>query len=181
MLLVHNQLIFQHQDSFQNNSNGGQEGVIVKMDNQLTSIIWSSYLGGNKDDAIYSLALDIDDNIYVTGGTNSVDFPTTSGAYLTTYQDSLKADAFITLINSNGSQIISSSYYGTDEYDQAYFVEIGSTNSVYLFGQTKTIGTNLVSNASYFESGASQFIAVFDEYLDFSITLNCCWYRQRNT
>ena len=132
------------------------------MDNQLTSIIWSSYLGGNNDDAIYSLALDIDDNIYVTGGTNSVDFPTTTGAYLTSYQDSLKADAFITLINSNGSQIISSSYYGTDEYDQAYFVEIGSTNSVYLFGQTKTIGTNLVSNATYFESGASQFIAVFD-------------------
>ena len=156
---------FPTSNSFQNNSNGGQEGVIVKMDNQLASIIWSSYLGGNKDDAIYSLALDIDDNIYVTGGTNSVDFPTTSGAYLTTYQDSLKADAFITLINSNGSQIISSSYYGTDEYDQAYFVEIGSTNSVYLFGQTKTIGTNLVSNATYFESGASQFIAVFDEYL----------------
>ena len=45
-------------------------------------------------------------------------------------------------------------------------MEIGSTNSVYLFGQTKTIGTNLVSNATYFESGASQFIAVFDKYLD---------------
>ena len=151
--------------SFQNNSNGGQEGVIIKMDNQLTSVIWSSYIGGNNDDAIYSLALDSSDNIYVTGGTISDNFPTTSGAYLTSYQDSLKADAFITLIRSNGSQIISSSYYGTDEYDQAYFVETGSTNSVYLFGQTKTMGTNLVSNAPYFVSGASQFIAVFDEHL----------------
>lgn len=156
---------FPTSSSFQNGSNGGQEGVIIKMDNQLTSVVWSSYIGGSNDDAIYSLALDQDDNIYVTGGTNSDNFPTTSGAYLTSYQDSLKADAFITLIKSNGSQIISSSYYGTNEYDQAYFVETGSTNSVYLFGQTETIGTSLVYNATYFVSGASQFIAVFDENL----------------
>ena len=151
--------------SFQNSSNGGQEGIIIKMDNQLTSIIWSSYLGGSSDDAIYSLALDVSDNIYVTGGTNSANFPTTSGAYLTAYQDSVKADAFITLINSSGSQILSSSYYGTDEYDQSYFVEVGSTNDVYLFGQTTTGGTNLVLNATFYVSGASQFIAVFNEDL----------------
>ena len=151
--------------SFQNSLNGGQEGIIIKMDNQLTSIIWSSYLGGSSDDAIYSLALDVSDNIYVTGGTNSTNFPTTSGAYLTAYQDSLKADAFITLINSSGSQILSSSYYGTDEYDQSYFVELGSTNDVYLFGQTTTGGTNLVLNATFYVSGASQFIAVFNEDL----------------
>ncbi|MDC0204233.1 gliding motility-associated C-terminal domain-containing protein [Flavobacteriales bacterium] len=152
-------------NSFQNNSNGNQEGCIVKMDNQLTSIIWSSYLGGINDDAIYSLALDDEDNIYVTGGTNSADFPTTTNAYLTNYQDSTKADAFISKIASNGNQLMYSSYYGTDQYDQSYFVEIGSNNSIYLFGQTKTSGTNLVSNATYFESGAGQFIAVFSEDL----------------
>jgi len=152
-------------NSFQNNSNGNQEGCIVKMDNQLTSIIWSSYLGGVNDDAIYSLALDDEDNIYVTGGTNSADFPTTINAYLNNYQDSTKADAFISKITSDGNQLIYSSYYGTDQYDQSYFVEIGNNNSIYLFGQTKTTGTNLVSNATYFESGAGQFIAVFSEDL----------------
>ena len=39
-------------------------------------MIWSSFLGGRGLDAIYSLALDDDDNIYVTGGTTSDDFPT---------------------------------------------------------------------------------------------------------
>ena len=151
--------------SFQNLSNGGQEGCVIKMDNQLTSIIWSTYLGGSNDDAIYSLALDDNDDIYVTGGTNSADFPTTISAYLTSYQDSIKADAFITKIASNGNQILTSSYYGTAEYDQSYFVEIGRSNAVYLFGQTKTSGTNLVQNATYFQSGASQFIAVFSEDL----------------
>ena len=97
---------------FQNLNKGGQEGCIVKMDNQLSSIIWSSYLGENADDAIYSLALDKDDNIYVTGGTASALFPTTANAYQTLHQDTLKADAFISLISSNGSQILYSSLYG---------------------------------------------------------------------
>ncbi len=150
---------------FQNTNKGGQEGCIVKMDNQLSSIIWSSYLGENADDAIYSLALDKDDNIYVTGGTASALFPTTANAYQTGHQDTLKADAFISLISSNGSQILYSSLYGSPAYDQSYFVEIGSTDAVYLFGQTKASDSTLVQNATYFESGAGQFIAVFTKDL----------------
>lgn len=152
--------------SFQPTNNGGQEGCIVKMDNQLTSIIWSSYLGGSADDGIYSLALDNDDNIYVTGGTTSADFPTSTNAYQTIHQDSVRADAFISLISSDGAQILSSSYYGTEQYDQSYFVEVGSTDAVYLFGQTKASALALVQNATYFESGAGQFIAVFTPNLD---------------
>ena len=135
------------------------------MDNQLSSIIWSSYLGENADDAIYSLALDKDDNIYVTGGTASALFPTTTNAYQTVHQDTLKADAFISLISSNGSQILYSSLYGSPAYDQSYFVEIGSTDAVYLFGQTKAGDSTLVQNATYFESGGGQFIAVFTKDL----------------
>jgi gliding motility-associated-like protein len=152
-------------NSFQINSNGGQDGCIVKMDNQLTTIIWSTYLGGINDDAIYSLALDVNDDIYVTGGTISSDFPTSTNAYQDSYQDSINADAFITKISSNGSQVLASSYFGTSQYDQAYFVEIGSTNAVYLFGQTKMTGTQLVNNATYSVVDGGQFISVFDENL----------------
>jgi gliding motility-associated-like protein len=152
-------------NSFQINSNGGQEGCIIKMDNQLTTIIWSTYLGGINDDAIYSLALDKNDDIYVTGGTNSSDFPTSTNAYQDSYQDSINADAFITKISSNGSQVLASSYFGTSKYDQAYFVEIGSTNAIYLFGQTKMTGTQLVNNATYSVIDGGQFISVFDEDL----------------
>jgi gliding motility-associated-like protein len=150
---------------FQNTNNGGQEGCIVKMDNQLTSIIWSSYLGGSADDGIYSLALDKNDNIYITGGTTSADFPITANAYQTVHQDSVRADAFISLINSEGTQLLSSSYYGSEQYDQSYFVEVGSTNAVYLFGQTKATGQTLVQNVSYSQAGAGQFVAVFNDNL----------------
>ena len=156
---------FPTKSSFQNNSNGGQEGCVIKMDNQLTTIIWSTYLGGGRDDAIYSLAIDKNDDIYVTGGTNSSDFPTSTNAYQNIYQDSIKADAFVAKISTNGNQIINSSYFGTDKYDQSYFVEIGSQNNIYLFGQTETTGTNLVANATYSVADGGQFIAVFNNDL----------------
>ena len=150
---------------FQNINKGGQEGCIVKMDNQLSSVIWSSYLGESSSDAIYSLALDKDDNIYVTGGTTSASFPTSSNAHQTVHQDTLNADAFVSLISSNGNHILYSSLYGSLEYDQSYFVEIGSTGAVYLFGQTKASASTLVKNATYFNSGGGQFIAVFTKDL----------------
>ena len=158
-------LDFPIKNGLQNNLKGGQEGCVIKMDNELNSIIWSSYLGGDKDDAIYSLAIDDSSNIYVTGGTNSDNFPTTNNAYLNNYQDSIKADAFIAKINSQGTQLISSSYYGTEEYDQSYFVEIGSKKNIYLFGQTKATGATLVHNVNYFQPNGGQFIAVFSNNL----------------
>ena len=124
--------------SFQNINNGSQEGCILKLDNQLSTIIWSSYLGGNKDDAIYSLAIDNYDNVFVTGGTNSNNFLTTTNAYQSNYQDSIRADAFITHISSDGNSIINSTYFGSEFYDQSYFVELNSEEEVYIFGQTQS-------------------------------------------
>lgn len=151
--------------SVQNNIGGGQDGCIVKLDNQLSSIIWSTFLGGSKADAIYSLALSETGDLYVTGGTNSINFPILNSAYQSTLQDSLYPDAFVTKISSNGTQILSSTYYGTEAYDQSYFVEVGNNSDVFLFGQTNAQGLSLVKNASYYTPGAGQFVAVFNKEL----------------
>ena len=132
----------------------------MKLDNQLSTIIWSSYLGGANDDAIYSLALDKYDNVFVTGGTNSDNFPVSSTAYQNSFLDSVNADGFIAHISSNGNTIINSSYFGSERYDQAYFVELNSQEDVYILGQTKALGGSLVFNANYYTSEASQFIAI---------------------
>ncbi len=152
-------------NTFQQNNNGNQEGCIIKIDNQLNTIIWSSYLGGANDDAIYSLALDKDDNVFVTGGTTSNNFPVSNTAYQNSYLDSIKADAFITHISSDGNTIINSSYFGSDKYDQAYFVELNSEEEVYILGQTKALGNTLIQNAAYSTYEASQFIAVLSNNL----------------
>ena len=143
-----------------------QEGIIIKMDNQLTNIIWSSFLGGKGDDAIYSLALDNDDNIYVTGGTTSDDLPTSTNALNPNYLDSLHADAFVSYLSNDGTQIISSTYFGSNEYDQAFFVELDKAQNVYLFGQTKATGNTLIHQANYSVPGGGEFIAKLSANLD---------------
>ena len=139
-------------NSFQSSLQGLQDGCIVKMDNQLSTIIWSSFIGGGNDDALYSLAIDNSENIYITGGTISANFPTTPLSYNPTYNDSINPDAFISKINSSGTQILSSSYFGSENYDQAYFIELNNNNMVYIFGQTKADSLSLVKNSNYYLS-----------------------------
>ena len=152
-------------NSFQPILAGEQDGCIIKMDNQLSTLIWASFLGGEKDDAVYSLALDEDNTIYVTGGTISEDFPVTPSSYNTTYNDSLHSDAFVSKIDNSGSSIIHSTFYGSDKYDQSYFIELNNRGDVYIFGQTNADSSTLVFNANYFTLNGGQFISVFDNNL----------------
>ena len=97
-------------------NNGGQDGVLVKMDNSLETILWSSYWGGSSDDALYSLALDDDNNIYAAGGPSSINLTTTATA---SASDTLGGSvaAFVTPFSNDGVTIINSTYFGSDPYD----------------------------------------------------------------
>lgn len=142
---------------------GGQDGVIVKMDNGLTTLVWSSYLGGSQNDAVYSLAIDPTDQIVVTGGTFSTNFPTNGSSFTTHNGD---ADALIAKISPNGNTVIKSSLYGSNVYDQAYFVETDRESNVYIFGQTNAGGNSFIVNAGYFNTGGNQFITKFNPGID---------------
>lgn len=152
-------------NAFQSAYGGGAlDACITKLDNALQNVIWSSFLGGEEHDAGYSLALDNNDDLIVTGGTNSLSFPTTSGAYQTSFQGG-RSDGFITKISKNGQTILNSTYYGSSAYDQSYFVEVDKANDVYVFGQTEHTGNNFIQNASWNIPGSGQFISKFNPQL----------------
>ena len=145
--------------AFQTTYGGGAiDACITKLDNGLQNVIWSSFLGGEKHDAGYSLALDNNDDLYVTGGTESLQFPTTSGAYQPSFQGG-RSDGFVTKISKNGQTILNSTYYGSASYDQSYFVEVDKNNAVFLFGQTEHTGNNFIQNATWSVAGSGQFIS----------------------
>ena len=113
---------------------GGQDGVIFKMDANLTSLTWATYLGGNGEDAAYTLKLDDQDNVYVAGGTSSTNFPANTN--ITGYQGG-SADGFVAKLNSNGSNLINCTYLGTGSYDQVYLLDLDDEYNVYVCGQSE--------------------------------------------
>jgi gliding motility-associated-like protein len=152
--------------AFQPTYGGGDlDGVVIKMDNNLQNIIWSSYIGGENHDAVYALAIDDSSDIYVTGGTSSTLFPTTSGALETSFQGG-RSDGFVTHLKKDGSAIMHSTYIGSLTYDQSYFVEIDRPGSIYLLGQTEVTDSTFVKNVTFSNFGSGQFVTKLSPELD---------------
>ncbi len=148
---------------FDNTLGGQQDAVVFKFNNSLTQLLWSTYLGGGDNDAGYALALDDSANVYITGGTRSHDFPSTAGALRTNYNGG-KADGYITKIKNDGSAILFSTFWGTNAYDQTYFVQLDKEKDVYVVGQTE--GVMPVTGGVYSNPNSGQFITKMNDSLN---------------
>lgn len=141
--------------SFQSGTIGGQDGCVFKLTPSLNALIWSSYIGGGADDAAYSVQLDGNNNIFVTGGTASLDFPTTAGVINTSSLGGV--DGWLAKINNNATTLMASTYLGTVDYDQCYFVQLDTGNNVYVVGQTA--GTYQITPATVYNvPNSGQFL-----------------------
>jgi gliding motility-associated-like protein len=149
-------------NGFDKTLGGQQDAIVFKMNNNLSQLIWSTYLGGSDNDCANALVLDDSSNVYVTGGTRSSDFPATIGAKQTVYGGG-KADGYITKIKADGSANIYSTYWGTSAYDQCYFVQLDKKNNVYTFGQTE--GVMPVIGSVYNNPNSGQFITKMNDSL----------------
>ncbi len=74
------------------------DAFVTKLDSSGTKLVYSTYLGGSYGDYGNGIAIDTAGNIYITGQTNSANFPTTEGAYDTIYNGRYDAfsDVFVT-------------------------------------------------------------------------------------
>ncbi len=97
-------------------------------------LVYSTYLGGSGDDGAAGIVIDAGGNAYVTGTTDSEDFPTTPGAFQTTLQGSL--DAFVTKLNPTGTALVYSTYLGGSSFDLGNSLTVDVSGNVYVAGQT---------------------------------------------
>jgi gliding motility-associated-like protein len=145
---------------------GNQDGCLFKLDDNLTTVYWGTYIGGTEHDAAYSLVLDAQQNPYVVGGTRSPDLFTTPNAYMPNQPGGI-ADGFIYHIDKNGQLLLEATYYGfANAYDQIYFVEKDNDGHVYVLGQTDAPDSSYILNAAYSTPDAGQFISQFSSDLD---------------
>ncbi|HET6225519.1 MAG TPA: PKD domain-containing protein, partial [Bacteroidia bacterium] len=118
--------------------------------------------GGSDNDCANGLILDDASNVYITGGTRSKDFPVTAGV-VQSLAGGGKADGYVTKIKNDGSTVLASTYWGTDMYDQSYFVQLDKQDNVYLFGQTD--GKMPVIGKVYSNPDAKHFITKMNNAL----------------
>lgn len=150
-------------NAFQKTSGGGtQDGVVLKFDPNLTTLLLSSYLGGSGNDAAYVLAINPKTgNVYVAGGTESTNLlpGTTAGSLGPSNFSSgtSKIDGFVTIMDPTGSSIIKTTYIGTAGDDQVYGIQFDQNGYPYIMGQTTNDWP--VINAPWNQPKGKQFIA----------------------
>lgn len=147
---------------FDDSFNGGTtDGLVVKLAPDLSSIVWSSYVGGSGFDASYSIKFDNSKNIVLAGGTTSADFPVTTGSYQTAFNGIV--DGWIARLAADGSSIMNATFTGTPSFDQVYFVDLNGDGNVFCYGQTA--GHMPITAGVYHNVNTGQFLQKFSSDL----------------
>jgi len=122
--------------AYQTTNLGGASDVFVtEMNATGTQPVYSTYLGGSGQDVGFGVALDSNNNTYVTGYTYSTDFPVTTGAFQGT--TTVNGSAFVTKLNVGGSALIYSTYLGgTTGTSAGNSIRTDSNGAAYITGYT---------------------------------------------
>jgi sugar lactone lactonase YvrE len=123
------------------------DAVVAKIDPTGSTLIYSTYLGGSGDDYAYGLAVDSAGNAYVTGVTNSTNFPVVPnpGAFQTSLGGGY--DIFVTKLNATGSGLIYSTYLGGKYDETVQALAIDSSGDAYVAGGSSSPGFPTTSGA----------------------------------
>lgn len=150
---------FPLKDPAQNQLGGNQDGVLFQLSSDLSTLQWSSYVGGNGYDAAFSVKVTDGGKYYVTGITKSTNLPTKAGSL----QGQLKGteDGFLAYYAAKKLEQVT--YLGTDAADGGYLLDLDAQGNVYVFGLT--YGIYPITSGVYSNEKSGQFIHALDPFL----------------
>jgi hypothetical protein len=118
----------------------GQDAFVTKLSPTGDALVYSTYLGGKRQDYGSALAVDSSGSAYITGATNSVDFPLKNPFKGPPVPDEwgnlYVSDAFITKLSPDGGSLVYSTYLGGSWSEIAYGIALDSNGSAYVTGYT---------------------------------------------
>jgi hypothetical protein len=123
----------------------GNDAFVSKLNAGGSALAYSTYLGGGFYDVSQGIAVDTSGNAYVTGWTLSRDFPTTTGAFQTTFRGS--RDAFVSELNAGGSALLYSTFLSGS----------GTTATAASGIAVDTAGNAYVTGGTYSQSSSNDF------------------------
>ncbi|MEW4228873.1 SBBP repeat-containing protein, partial [Priestia megaterium] len=134
--------------AFDTTYNDNGDAFVTKLNPTGSALVYSTYLGGSDSDLGLGITVDTGGNAYVTGYTQSANFPTTAGAFDTTYNNN--ADAFVTKLNPTGSALVYSTYLGGTDSDQGSAIAVDAGGNAYVTGYTQS--ANFPTTAGAFDT-----------------------------
>lgn len=145
------------------NHQGAQDGLVLSFNADLSSLNWARYIGGEDQDACFSLRYTNTGRLFVTGATKSdnIPFPKTN-AYQETRQGGI--DAFIAELNPSNGEVLMFTYTGTLDDDLSFFLDYTPHGDLVIFGQTNGLWPMVGANI-WGQDSSSQFLQEFSSDL----------------
>jgi len=129
-------------------SGGVQDRFVSKLNPAGSALVYSTYLGGSGEDGGPGIAIDGSGDAYVTGFTNSTNFPTTAGAAQRTFGGGTE-DAFVSKLNPAGSALVYSTYLGGSGEDEGHGIAVDGSGGAYVTGYSES--ANFPTTAGVFQ------------------------------
>ena len=123
---------------------------MAKLNPAGSALVYSTYLGGSSGDGGNGIAVDSSGNAYVTGYTNSTNFPT-ANPLQAVYGGC--GDAFVAKLNPGGSALVYSTYLGGSSDDRGYGIAVDSSGNAYVTGYTDSTNFPTANPLQAFSGG----------------------------
>ncbi|MBI3734396.1 MAG: lamin tail domain-containing protein, partial [Chloroflexi bacterium] len=121
--------------AFDTGFNGGYDAFVTKLNPDGSALVYSTFLGGGGDEGSRGIAVDASGAAYVTGYTGSSDFPTTPGAFDTSFNGPTY-DASVSQLNAAGSTLVYSTFLGGSSDDWGLAIAVDASGAAYVTGYT---------------------------------------------
>ncbi len=136
-----------------------QDGVVFKLNNDLSSFYWSTYLGENGADTAMGLRVDENNTVYVTGTAAGSNFPIPNGGFQSTFAGGA-SDSYVVRLSADGTNIINGTFLGTSQDDNSYFMDLDLEGDVHIYG-VSTGFMPITPGVFSSQAGSKQFISSF--------------------
>jgi hypothetical protein len=123
-------------NAYQGTLKGYPDVFVTKLSPGGDSLMYSTYLGGDRNECGCGIIVDIEGSVYVTGYTHSTDFPTLNACQPT--YGGYHEDAFVTKLSPTGSSLVYSTYLGGESDDWGYGIVVDSHGNAYVTGETSS-------------------------------------------